>query len=299
MNRIKKMIISTLIVIVGMAGASGGVLAHGTTAVEHSQNYEAYALQEVKYPKKVMKAVSEAMGMDVDSYEAVESINRLPKVKVWEYYLASFGKKAKGNEVRQAVDEVFDIDLDLVSKKDYGSKLAIYPSTIMETLRTSLKQHPASTAKDEFIMSLSKNEVMDRYLKEQNYALSWTENSGLINQVFGVNLIGISGLEGKQIAISSKGQWIVKSGQDLVILESSLDDVDVSVYVGPYFESVFGTNELPEELIAKLSAIGFTYQEDSKRLFYRNPTGESVPDAFKGQVIGILLGFVAEVSPRQ
>lgn len=298
MNHVKKMMIYTLMAIMALTGASSGVLANETTAVEHSQVYEVQDLQEANYSKKVIKAVSETMGMDADSYDAISVINQLPKIKVWEYYLASFGKKVKGNEVRCAVKDIFDIDLDLVSKNDYGSKLAIYPAPIMEILRVSLKQAPTSTKKDELIMSMSKNEVMDRYIKQSNYALTGAQLSLLVNQIFGVNLMGISSLEGKQLAINSKGQWIVKGEQDLVLLESSLDDVDVFVYAGPYLEELTGTKALPEELIVKLTAIGFVYQEENDRLYYRNPTGESVPDAFKGQVIGILLGFIAEVTSR-
>ena len=298
MNHVKKVIIYTLITIMALTGASSGASAYGATAVNPSQTYEAQAQQEAKYSKKVMSAVSETLGMDAHSYEAKAVINQLPQIKVWEYYLASFGKKVKGPEVRRAVEEVFDIDLDLVSNNDYGSKLAIYPSPIMESVRASLKQDPASTAKDGLIMNMTKNEVMDRYIKQSNYALAGGQLSLLVNQIFGVNLVGISGLEGKQLAISSKGQWIVKSERDLILLESSLDDVDVAIYAGSYFEEVSGTKALPEELIVKLTALGFIYQEESNRLYYRNPTGESVPDAFKGQVIGILLGFIAGVSPR-
>lgn len=298
MNHAKKVMIYTLMAIMALTGASSGVLANGTAAVEHSQVYEVQTLQEANYSKKVMKAVSETMGMDADSYDAISIINQLPKIKVWEYYLASFGKKVKGNEVRCAVKDIFDIDLDLVSKNDYGSKLAIYPAPIMEILRVSLKQAPTSTKKDELIMSMSKNEVMDRYIKQSDYALTGVQLSLLVNQIFGVNLMGISSLDGKQLAINSKGQWIVKGEQDLILLESSLDDVDVFVYAGPYLEELTGTKALPEELIVKLTAIGFVYQEENDRLYYRNPTGESVPDAFKGQVIGILLGFIAEVTSR-
>ncbi|WP_237150314.1 hypothetical protein [Planococcus maritimus] len=292
------MMIYTLMTIMALTGASSGVLANGTAAVEHSQVYEVQTLQEANYSEKVMRAVSETMGMDADSYDAISIINQLPKIKVWEYYLASFGQKVKGNEVRCAVKDIFDIDLDLVSKNDYGSKLVIYPAPVMETLRVSLKQEPTSTKKDELIMSMSKNEVMDRYIKQSNYALTGAQLSLLVNQIFGVNLMGISSLEGKQLAINSKGQWIVKGEQDLVLLESSLDDVDVFVYAGPYLEELTGTKALPEALIVKLTAIGFVYQEENDRLYYRNPTGESVPDAFKGQVIGILLGFIAEVASR-
>ena len=293
---VKKFFYSALATSILLMGASSGVSANETAGNVNPQTYEAYSQQDAKYSKNVVKAISEALGMDANSPQAIAAINQLPKIKAWEYYLSRFGKKLKGNEIRQAVEDIFDIDLNYVSKNDYGSKLAIYPTPVMEFVRASLKEDVASTAKDERIMNMSKNEVMDRYIKQQDYALSGAQASLLINQIFGVNLVGISGLEGKQLAISSKGQWIVKSDRDLFILESSLDDVDVSIYAGPYLQEVTGGSELPAPLIAKLTELGFTYNETEQLLYYKNPTGESVPDAFKGQLIGILLGTIAQVN---
>ncbi|MDE0582474.1 hypothetical protein ON064_05385 [Planococcus sp. A6] len=281
-----------------LMGTAGNVSAQESAGDAKTQTHESYPQQDAKYSKKVVKAVSEVLEMNAESAELETTLSQLPKIKVLEYYLASLGKKLKGNEIRRAVDEVFDIDLDYVSKNDYGSKLSIYPAPVMESLRASLKEESASTEKDERIMKMSKNEVMDRYIKEQAYVLSAAETSLLINQIFGVNLIGISSLEGKQLAISSKGQWIVKSDRDLFILESSLDDVDVSIYAGPYLQELTEGSELPASLIAKLTELGFTYQEKEQLLYYKNPTGESVPDAFKGQLIGILLGTIAQEYAR-
>ncbi|MBU9673778.1 hypothetical protein KQ939_09540 [Planococcus sp. CP5-4] len=293
---IKKSLYSTLATSILLMGTTSGVSAHETAGSIDPQTYEAYSQQDAKYSKKVVKAISEVLEMDANSQQAVAVINQLPKIMAWEYYLSSFGKKLKGNEIRQAVEEVFDIDLDYVSKNDYGSKLSIYPTPVMESVRVSLKEEITSVAKDARIMNMSKNEVMDRYIKQQNYALSGAQASLLINQIFGVNLVGISGLEGKQLAISSKGQWIVKSDRDLFILESSLDDVDVSIYAGSHLQELTGGSELPAPLIAKLTELGFTYHETEQLLYYKNPTGESIPDAFKGQLIGILLGTIAQMN---
>lgn len=295
---IKKIVLSALATSVLFTGAANNISAHEQKGNADVLTHEAYAQQDAKYSKKVVKAVSAVLGVNPESPEFEIALGQLPKIKVLEYYFASLGKKLKGNEIRQAVNEVFEIDLNYVSKKDYGSKLLIYPAPVMERLRASLKEGPASTEQDGRIMKMSKNEVMDRYLKESDYALTGAEVFVLINQIFGVNLVGISGLEGKQIAINSKGQWIVKSDRDLFILESSLDDVDVSIYAGAYFEQLTGSKELPASLIAKLTGLGFTYIEKDHLLYYKNPNGESVPDAFKGQLIGILLGTVAEVEPK-
>jgi hypothetical protein len=182
--------------------------------------------------------------------------------------------------------------LDVVSKNDYGSKLSIYSPAIMESLRASFNVAPDSTEQDARIMELTKNAVMDRYIKEHDYKLTGTESRKLINDIFGVNLDGISTLEHVQLGILSKGQWILKSDTDLFILESSLDDVDVSIYATPYFEGLTGSRELPESMVTSLMALGFTHYEESNLLYYKDPAGGSVPDAFKKDVMKILVSTI-------
>lgn len=283
----------TLVASVALTGGAGSVFAQEAATNSTPQAYEAQQnKQDTKYSKEVMRAVRVSLGIDAKSTEADSVIEKMPKTEVMDNYLTSFGKKVKGNEVRQAVEEIFDIDLNYVSEMGYGSKLAIYPAAVMESLRVSLNEEPNSTLQDGRIMDMAKNEVMDRYMKEHDYSLTGAENRILINQIFGVNLAGISTLEHMQLAVSSKGQWIVRSDRDLFVLESSLDDVDVSIYTTPYFNEVTGSDQLPESLKNKLMNLGFTYNEEANLLYYKNPTGESVPDVFKGQVMGILIGTI-------
>ena len=290
---VQKLILATLVTSLALTGGAGSIFAQEARSNANPQAYEAQQNnQDAKYSKKVMKAIRVSLGVDAKSTQADEAIEKMPKVNAMDHYLASFGKKVKGNEVRLAVEEIFDIDLNYVSKMDYGSKLAIYPAAVMESLRASLKEEPTSTKQDARIMGMAKNEVMDRYIKDRDYSLTGAENRILINQIFGVNLSGISNLEYMQIAISSKGQWIVRSDRDLFVLESSLDDVDVSIYTTPYFKRVTGSGQLPESLKNNLMSIGFTYNEEANLLYYKNPTGESVPDAFKGRVMGILINTI-------
>ncbi|MGK7379186.1 hypothetical protein ACSFXN_15255 [Planococcus sp. 1R117A] len=292
-NMTKNLILFSTITSVALTGGVGSVFAAEAPAYSNTQAYEAQHIeQDTKYSKKVMKAVRVSLGANAKSTQVDAVIQTMPKVNVMDRYLASFGKKVKGNEVRLAVKEIFDIDLNYVSKMDYGSKLASYPTDVMESLRVSLNEEPASTKQDARIMEMAKNEVMDRYLKDHDYALTGAESRVLINQIFGVNLEGISTLEHMQLAVSSKGQWIVKSDTDLFVLESSLDDVDVSIYTTPYFKEVTGSDQLPEPLKTNLMNLGFTYNEEANLLYYKNPTGESVPDAFKGRVMGILIGTI-------
>lgn len=205
--QIKKIILFTIVTGVALTGGVGSAFAQEAPANSNPHAYEAQHIQQdTKYSKKVMEAVRISLGGDAKSTQVDSVIETMPKVKVMDSYLASFGKKLKGNEVRLAVEEIFDIDLNYVSKMDYGSKLAIYPAAIMGSLRASLNEEATSTKQDARIMKMAKNEVMDRYMKAQGYSITGAESRILINQIFGVNLDGISNLELMQLAVSSKGQ---------------------------------------------------------------------------------------------
>lgn len=289
----RKIVLAGIMTAMALSGGAGNALANGNAASVDNSSYETQHInQDTKYSKKVMKSLRVSLGTDAKSTKVDSVIQEMPKVQVMDRYLPSFGKKIKGNEVREAVEEIFSVDLNYISKKDYGSKLAIYPTNVMESLRISFNEKPASTKQDARIMKLKKNDVMDRYIKVRGYALTGAESRILINQIFGVNLDGISTLEHSQLAINSKGQWILKSDTDLFILESSLDDVDVSVYATDYFKQVTGSGQLPESLKIKLVNLGFTFNEKTNVLYYKNPMNESVPDAFKGQVLGIIVGTI-------
>lgn len=289
----KIIILSSLVTSVALSGGTGSFLANAGAADSNPNVHELQLNeQDAKYSKKVMKAVRESLGENSKSTQSDDVIEQMPKVQVMDYYLASFGKKVKGNEARRAVEEIFGVDLDVISKENYGSQLAIYSEDVMRSLRVSFNEEPTSKKQDARIMELKKKEVMDRYIREHGYSLNGAQIRVLINQVFGVNLDGISTLEHSQLAISSKGQWILRSDTDLFILESSLDDVAVSVYATSYFEMVTGSKQLPESLKAKLMNLGFTYYPETELLYYENPTGESVPDAFKGQVLGSIVGTI-------
>ncbi|AIY04557.1 hypothetical protein Plano_0592 [Planococcus sp. PAMC 21323] len=291
----KKLIVSALLTSMLFTGGVGSVFAHETSStVQQAQQHK----EDTKYSKKVMEAVRVGLGEDAKSTKVDDVINKMPKAEVMDYYLVSFGKKLKGNEVRRAVEEVFLVDLNTISKKDYGSRLDVYLDDIMKSLRVSLKEEPTSKVKDEKIMDMSKNKVMDRYLKVHGYVLTGAESRKLINYIYGVDLEGISKLEYLQIAIYSKGQWIIKSDKDLFLLKSSLDDVAVSIETTPYFKELTGSDQLPASLKSKFLEMGFTYKEDTNLLYYKDPAGKSVSDEFKGLVMGHLIQTVMTQNQR-
>jgi hypothetical protein len=288
-----KLIIGTLVAGFAISSGVGITQAEIVTATESIQTEQA-----TKYPSKVMETVRLTLGVEKHDTSLDGQINALSQVAVMDKYLGSFGNKVKGKEVRQAVNEVFNIDLDTISEKNYGSKLIAYHGSVMESVRVSLNIAPDSTELDAQIMSMPKAEVMDRYIQVNDYSLTGDENRLLINQIFGVNLTGISGLEHAQLSINSKGQWVIQNDNDLFVISSSLDDVSLYVGVTDYFVEQTGSNELPESLKAKLISFGFTYDEMSERYTYTNPTGESAPDAFKGQTIGAILTTINTEYPE-
>ena len=236
-------------------------------------------------------------GIRLSREEKITSvIENMPKVEVMDKYIKSFGNKVRGEEIRAAVKEVFGADLNYTSKKNYGSQLSNYNASVMESLRTSLNVDSNSSELDTQIMAMTKNEVMDRYIEVHDYSLTGAHCRVLINQIFGVNLDGISSLEHSKVSIYSKGQWILQGDTDLLIVSSSLDDLELYIATTEYFEVTSGSKQFPESLKQKLLSSGFSYDADLNQYVYRNPTNESVPDAFKGQVLGSVLGTIAELT---
>lgn len=290
----KKILVGTLL--------TGLVLSNGVGTAQAESLTESTAdqmEQATKYSSKVMKTVRTSLGIKKHSTDLDSQINKMSKVEIMDIYLESFGHKIKGNEVRKAVNEVFGADLNTISKMNYGSKLSSYTLPIMESIRASLNIATDSKKLDAKIMSMTKSEVMDRYIKEHDYSLTNNEIRTLINDIFGVNLNGISGLEHAQLSIYSKGQWITQSEKDLFKISSSLDDVSIYVESTDYFKAKTGSNEYPSSLDQKLINLGFIYDDIARNYTYTHPTGESVPDALKTQIIGTVIQTIQEVNANQ
>lgn len=290
----QKVFLGTVITGVVLSSGVGVTQAETLTTSSISQTE-----QTTKYSSKVMETVRLSLGVKKHSTEVDNQINAMKKVEVMDIYMDSFGKKVKGKEVRKVVDEVFGADLNTISKMNYGSKLSSYTLPIMQNIRVSLNVAPDSTELDAKIMKMPKSEVMDRYIKVNHYSLTNNEIRILINDIFGVNLNGISGLEGAQLSIYSKGQWIIQSEKDLFKISSSLDDVSLYIESTDYLEKLTGSSEFPDSLAQKLINLGFTYTEVSGNYTYTHPTGESVPDALKTQTIGTVIQAIQEINANQ
>ncbi|WP_394219171.1 hypothetical protein [Halobacillus trueperi] len=222
--------------------------------------------------------------------DALEKIDALSKVEAMDLYLESYYKKVKPRDIIEIVNGVYGIDLEAVSDLGVGKQTSTYSDEVLGLVRQALDEEVS----DEDISNMEKVEVMDLYWKAFDGKMSGDEIRKMINAIFGINLAGISGLEGTGVALFSKEQWISHYEDDLFVVHTGADDVDVWVYPTDHFKEQTGLEENPRALEVALTALGFEYSEEKEALYYANPTGKSVPDNFKGQTLGTIIGVIKE-----
>lgn len=83
----------------------------------------------------------------------------------------------------------------------------------------------------------------------------------------------------------------------MFVILTGKGDVDVSVGVTSYFVQKTGSDQLPVEIQNFLMNLGFAYKIETKSYTYTNPSGQSVPDSFKGQLIGKLVSYINDHYP--
>lgn len=247
---------------------------------------------ETKYPEDVMRILIAYLGGDENSNSIDDQINAMPKTQVMDVYRSSEGNSANGQLIRNGVTKIFNIDLDAISLNGEGSLISIYPLEIMEGIRKTLNGDPTDTSLDGYIMSLSKAEVMDKFLQSYGNQIEGSDVRRVINYIFGVNLDGISALEYARLSIYSKGQWVLKSPTDIFIISSNKGDVGIFVGVTPYYIEQLEADLLPSDLADFLIEQGFAYNPESNQYEYYNPDGESVSDEFKGLIINTVVSYI-------
>jgi hypothetical protein len=196
------------------------------------------------------------------------------KVERLDQRLAELSPKNIGEQVRKLVIEIYGIDLQVVSDKNVG-KQARYRETLVTELLMANSRYSR-----EAVHTLSKVEFLIEYLNSTGER-SPERIRELINDIFGINLYGISSLEGKGLALYSKGQWLVKGEQDLFILHTSASDEEVWIYPTEYFQHRRDDQLWPESFKHRLETLGFVFDDERKAYSYREPTGASIPNDFK------------------
>ena len=127
--------------------------------------------------------------------------------------------------------------------------------------------------------------AIDAYLEHCGNEVTGAEIRKMINQTFAINLDALSALEGSKISLYSKNQWMVQHEKDLFEVHTGTADIDARIIPTTYFIEQTGSGELPIELINALISLGYYFEENNGSYYYSNPTGEPVPDAFKGQTM--------------
>ncbi|NRD77289.1 hypothetical protein HPT25_07230 [Bacillus sp. BRMEA1] len=191
-----------------------------------------------------------------------EQIKKMPKAELMDRYVDSFEGKISSFEIIKFVKSIFQFDLDSTPIID---------------------GHLGETAV---------NGLLDSHLAKYEKDINGAVIRQLINQTVGINLDAISALEGSRISLFSKEQWVIRHEQDLFVVYTGEGDVDAKVFPTPYFMEQTGLNGLPEELQQLLTDIGYKYDETVGSCYYSNPTGEAVPDSFKGQTMGSILKVI-------
>jgi hypothetical protein len=201
---------------------------------------------------KILEGVKLTLTRENGGYLSDEEVRGLKKAVIMDKYLASLGVTVSSSDIFFAIKTIFDIDL----------------TTKPVLSNESLEQY------------LNHSEVTGAKIRE------------IINDIYGVNLDAISSLEGSRISLFSKGQWIVQNDRDLFVVHTGIRDIDARVYPTTFFMERTGLSELPDQLKQSLTKLGYDYDESIGSYFYSNPTGDPVPDSFKGRTMGALIDVV-------
>lgn len=184
-----------------------------------------------------------------------------------------------GKVIREIVGNLFAIYLEKVSSPQKED----YPAYLMSVI-----ENVSSVENIYAVSDLSKTEVMDLYFGV-NQDLTGSEIRKVINDIYGVNLDGISLLVNARISLFSKGQWILKNDYDLLTVFTDVGDGLVEIYPTAYFTEQTGCFGLPELIQEELAELGFMYDEKTGKSSYTTATGEPVADSFKGQTMGLVV----------
>ncbi|WP_260631214.1 hypothetical protein [Bacillus sp. S/N-304-OC-R1] len=227
-----------------------------------------------KYPSEIMEGVRTMLMQSLEGTlsdaEINEQIEALSKSKVMDHYLNSLKGTIGTIEICRAVNQIFGLDL--------LTKLML-PDAIASL--TTLEGN-----------DLTPKLAIDQYLNRCSSNLTGSEIRKMINQLFGINLDGISSLENSGISLYSKGQWISRQDFDLFVVHTGIGDIDVKVIPTAYFTEKTGSDHLPENLQQSLSSLGFYYDEEVGAFYYANPSGQAVPDAFKRKTMGAIMNAI-------
>ncbi|WP_252315310.1 hypothetical protein [Sinobaca sp. H24] len=184
--------------------------------------------------------------------------------------------------VHETVKQIFDLDLKEISDRGEGLQQERYSDPVMEAAAEN--RQPITDAE---IMNLPKWEVLQDCLEQEAHrdgerARMW------IDSVFGINLKGVASLEEARISVYSKGIWVSRQPEDLIVIDTGKGDIDVHVYPSAAYIKSEGTPELPVSLQQALLSLGYIRLEENNAFYYKNEKNESVPPSFKGRTMAVI-----------
>ncbi|MGJ7922635.1 hypothetical protein [Neobacillus sp. LXY-4] len=236
----------------------------------------------IKYPSEILEGLKQALRKELDGARSDDALNEqilsMTKIEIMDKYFESNHKKITSDEICKIVSALFGFNLDnvLILTKDIDVELELV-SPAEPTLARKL---------------------ISSYLNQEDKVITGKEIRTLINDIFGINLEGISSLEGAGISLFSKGQWVLQQEKDLFVVHTGTGDVEVKIFPTRYFTEQTGLASLPVNLINALTEIGYSFDEKLGGCTYTNPTGEAVTDSFKGQTIGATIQEIRQSYPK-
>lgn len=141
-------------------------------------------------------------------------------------------------------------------------------------------------------------DVFEDFLSQrQDAPITGTDIRRRLNEAVGINLDGLSALDGARFSLFSKGQWMVRGERDLFVIHTGPGDIDATILTTDHYVQLTGTTELPPQLKDDLTALGYRYDETKQVYTYSDPGGNAVPDAFKGQTIRAIRQAIGQLAP--
>lgn len=222
---------------------------------------------------RLITTLEKELGDKYSQSELGDQIESMTKAEIMDKYFDSFEDKIDSSEICRFVMSIFNFDLDI--KPVVSNELEKAMSLKEET-------------------GISSRIVIDSYLHQDEKKVTGAAIRRIINQIFGINLDAISSLEGARISLYSKDQWVVQDDKDLFVVHTGNDDIDVKIYPTKYFTEQTGLDTLPDDLQHSLSSMGYYYNEEMNSFYFKNPSGEPVTDAFKGQTMGAIMNIMKQ-----
>jgi len=199
----------------------------------------------------------------------MEQTEVMTKIEMMDRLLAPYGNDLTSAAIYDVIKKVFGIELDLAP--------------------LLVKRTSDSTA------VVSSREVIDAHLIQNGAEMTGQEVRSMINHYLGVNLDGIASLTKAHISLYTKGQWILQHDTDLVVVNTGVGDIDVTVSSTSFYTEQTGLTGLPADLQEALTELGFTCNIETGNCSHTNPTGQAAPDSFKRQTMGAIIESVRKV----